>query len=240
MGIFLGIVLLLLLVLLFFVRRAFSNKKRLADFLATEDQRKEILLQEVHHRINNNLQIISSLLILQANAAEDERLYEYLMQSQNRIQSLAVLHELMYDTGSPLEVDLQQYLDKILDFHRDVLATTRNGISIETHIQPLSLPTKLAVPLALIMNELVTNAIKYAFGDSAEGKISIGFAPEANDPYSWIMTVADNGIGMPPDSEKRKDSLGLKLVNLMTRQIKGQLTSENNGGAVFTMKFSLK
>ena len=240
LGIFLGVVLLLALVLLAFARRAFNTKKRLAEFLAAEDHRKEVLLQEVHHRINNNLQIISSLLSLQANAADDERLYEYLTQSQNRIQSLAVLHELMFDTNSPLEIDVKEYLSKILAFHRDVVETTNEGVTLETNIQPVQLPTKLAVPLALVMNELVTNAIKYAFKGRDKGKITVQFLPDGSAPDSWTMTVSDNGNGLPPEDEKRKDSLGLKLVSLMTRQIKGQMSVHSNGGAEFQLKFRLK
>jgi two-component system, sensor histidine kinase PdtaS len=240
LGVFLGIVLLLALVLLVFMKRAFNTKKRLADFLAAEDHRKEILLQEVHHRINNNLQIISSLLFLQANAAQDEKLYEYLTQSQNRIQSLAVLHELMYDSNSPLEINVHEYLNKILDFHRDILQNTQEQVTIETQIVPLELPTKLAVPLALIMNELVTNSIKYAFEGRDAGRILITVEPESEGSAAWIMTVSDNGKGLPPESEKRKDSLGLKLVSLMTRQLKGELDTESNGGATFKLTFLIQ
>jgi two-component system, sensor histidine kinase PdtaS len=239
LGVFLGIFLLLALVLLVFAKRAFNTKKRLADFLAAEDKRKEVLLQEVHHRINNNLQIISSLLELQANAAADPRLNDYLTQSQNRIQSLAVLHELMYDSDSPLMVDVREYLDKILDFHRDVLRSAQEHVTIETQIQPVQLPTKLAVPVALIMNELVTNAIKYAFAGRSEGRIDVTFQPENATFSEWTLTITDNGNGLPPDSERRKDSLGLRLVSLMAKQLKGRLESGSNGGAFFRITFRM-
>ncbi|MES2566541.1 MAG: tetratricopeptide repeat protein [Bacteroidota bacterium] len=222
---------------LFFIKRAYDNKKRLASFLASEDQRKDVLLQEVHHRINNNLQIISSLLTLQANNADNERLTEYLTQSQNRIQSLSALHELLYDTSSPLEINMSEYVEKVLTFHRDILNTMAEKISIETAIDPVYFPTKLAVPLALIINELVTNSIKYAFKNRQNGIIRIQL--EKIVTGDWSMTIADNGNGLPPETGRRNDSLGLKLVNIMTRQIKGKLTMKNENGAFFNIIFNI-
>lgn len=222
---------------LFFVKKAYDNKKRLAIFLASEDQRKDTLLQEVHHRINNNLQIISSLLTLQANSANNEKLTDYLTQSQNRIQSLSALHELLYDTNSPLEIDMKEYIEKVLDFHRDVLKSKGENISIVTDVSSVYFPTKLAVPLALIINELVTNSIKYAFKNRQEGKISV-LLRNSGAESNWILTVSDNGSGLPMEMERRKDSLGLKLVNIMTKQIKGSLTVINENGVFFNIIFS--
>lgn len=223
---------------IFFMKRAYDNKKSLAAFLVSEDQRKDTLLQEVHHRINNNLQIISSLLTLQANNADNEKLKEYLTQSQNRIQSLSALHELLYDTNSPLEINMKEYLEKVLDFHIDVLKSKGEKISIETDIVPVNFPTKLAVPLALIINELVTNSIKYAFKNRPDGQISVQLI-KSDIEGNWQITISDNGNGLPLETERRQDSLGLKLVNIMTKQIKGRLTMKNENGAVFNIIFSL-
>lgn len=222
---------------IFFMKRAYDNKKKLASFLASEDQRKDTLLQEVHHRINNNLQIISSLLTLQANSADNEKLTEYLTQSQNRIQSLSALHELLYDTNSPLEINMKEYLEKVLDFHRDVLKSKGENISIITDITPVNFPTKLAVPLALIINELVTNSIKYAFKNREGGQINVVLRKNEMEA-NWQLSISDNGNGLPSETERRKDSLGLKLVNIMTRQIKGSLTVKNDSGAFFNIIFS--
>ncbi|MDF2451776.1 MAG: hypothetical protein K0S26_1280 [Bacteroidota bacterium] len=222
---------------IFFMKRAYDNKKSLAAFLASEDQRKDILLQEVHHRINNNLQIISSLLTLQANSADNAKLTEYLTQSQNRIQSLSALHELLYDTNSPLEINMKEYIEKVLDFHRDILRTKGENISIVTGIEQINFPTKLAVPLALIINELVTNSIKYAFKDKNTGQIKVELIPEIS--RNWQIIISDNGSGLPDETERRKDSLGLKLVKIMTKQIKGILLMKNENGAVFNIIFSL-
>ena len=223
---------------LFFMKRAYDNKKRLTLILSEEDKRKDVLLQEVHHRINNNLQIISSLLTLQANNADNEKLTEYLVQSQNRIQSLSALHELLYDTNSPLEINMKDYIDKVMDFHRDVSGNLNASVSIITEIIDVKFPTKLAVPLALIVNELVTNSIKYAFKNTESGYIKVNLYKNEIE-NNWTLSVKDNGIGISQESEKRKDSLGLKLVTIMTKQIKGTLVAKNDGGAVFNIIFSV-
>lgn len=237
--VFLLVFIALILLLLFFVKRAYDNKKRVAGFLADEAQRKETLLQEVHHRINNNLQIISSLLTLQANSAEDERLNDYLQQSQNRIQSLSALHELLYQNDSPLEINMKEYIDKVLDFHRDILKTRALNVSISVDITPATFPTKTAVPIALIVNELVTNSIKYAFEDSNGGKINISLQPTEGKKEQWILVVSDNGKGLPAETGMRENSLGLRLVNIMTKQMGALLTKNNLPGASFSLSFSL-
>lgn len=232
------VVIALTLVVLFFVKRAYDNKKKLAALLAAEDQRKDVLLQEVHHRINNNLQIISSLLTLQANTAENEKLTEYLVQSQNRIQSLSAMHELLYDTNSPLEINMKDYLHKVLDFHRDVAGSMPIPVTIEEEVASVFFPTKLAVPVALIINELVTNSMKYAFAEKENGRVKVTLQENSGE-HSWIVTVSDNGKGLPAEGARRRDSLGLKLVNIMTRQIKGTFLSKNEQGAFFSLIFNL-
>ena len=234
---FLILFIVIVLVLLFFAKRAYDNKKKIAEFMASENHRKEVLLQEVHHRINNNLQIISSLLTLQANSAENEKLTEYLKQSQNRIQSLSVLHELLYQNDSPLQINMNNYLNKVLDFHRDVLNSSDVKVDIETRIANVIFPTKLAVPLALIVNELVTNSIKYAFKDIQTGKITISLKAIENEKNAWLLSVSDSGKGLPEDTNFRKDSLGLRLVTIMSKQIKGTLTKYNKEGAIFEVRF---
>lgn len=232
------ILIVLALIALFFVKRAYDNKKKLARLLEAEDQRKDVLLQEVHHRINNNLQIISSLLTLQANHADNEKLSEYLVQSQNRIQSLSALHELLYDTNAPLEINMKEYISKVLDFHRDVASSLPQAIRIEAKVEAVEFPTGLAVPIALVINELVTNAIKYAFAGKEEGMILVRLRKNESE-NGWVVTVEDNGIGFPADTDRKKDSLGLKLVNIMTRQIGGLFEAKNENGAHFSLIFSL-
>lgn len=237
---FLIIFIFLTLVLLFLAKRAYDNKKRVAEFMATESDRKEILLQEVHHRINNNLQIISSLLSLQANNAEDEKLQDYLKQSQNRIQSLSVLHELLYQNDSHLQINMKEYLNKVMDYHRDVLHTLPVKADVVMNVADVSFPTKIAVPLALIVNELVTNSIKYAFQDVETGKINVSLTPAEAENHKWILRVSDSGKGLPVEDKMRKNSLGLRLVSIMTKQINGVLNKSSQQGAIFEIIFGLE
>lgn len=235
---FLFVILGLAIVLVFVLRRSVQNKTRIATFLAEEAQRKETLLQEVHHRINNNLQIISSLLTLQANNVADERLFDYLKQSQTRIQSLSVLHELLYQQDSHLEIDMKDYLNRVLDFHRDVLATKLQNVEMKVNVNSFLFPTKVAVPIALIINELVTNAIKYAFNEKDQGSITISLSPSDNLQGSWVLQIKDSGKGMPANLSAKKESLGLRLVTIMAKQIGAVLTKVNSPGATFTLIFS--
>jgi two-component system, sensor histidine kinase PdtaS len=237
--IFISVFIVLVLGLLFLAKRAYDNKKKVAEFMASENERKEVLIQEVHHRINNNLQIISSLLTLQANSAENEKLNDYLKQSQNRIQSLSSLHELLYQTDSPLKVNMKEYLNKVLDFHRDVLSTLPGKVELIADIADESFGTRLSVPLALIVNELVTNSIKYAFKDSESGSVTVSLQPLEGNKGKWRLRVSDTGKGLPESTESRKNSLGLRLVNIMTKQIQGTLTKTNLPGATFEITFSI-
>lgn len=234
---FFVIIIFISLILLFFVKRAYDNKKKIAEFMSEDSRRKEVLLQEVHHRINNNLQIISSLLILQANSSENEKLAEYLKQSQNRIQSLAVLHELLYQNDSSLEINMKDYLNKVLDFHRDIMKNTHEHIHFEIDISNVIFNTKLALPLAIIVNELVTNSMKYAFPQTSSGKISISLKSTDNSQHAWLLSVTDTGCGIDEATNLKKGSLGLRLVNIMTKQIHGELTRYNNEGAIFEIRF---
>ncbi|MGZ3898811.1 MAG: tetratricopeptide repeat-containing sensor histidine kinase [Bacteroidia bacterium] len=236
---FIIIFLVLFIGILFLGKRAYDNKKKVAEFMSRENERKEVLIQEVHHRINNNLQIISSLLTLQANSAGDDKLREYLKQSQNRIQSLSSLHELLYQTDSPLEVNMMEYLNRVLDFHRDVLKTLPCKVELITDIANTNFGTRISVPLALIVNELVTNSIKYAFSDGSDGKINVSLVMKDNNPVKWVLHVSDTGKGLPEDTGYRKDSLGLRLVNIMTKQIHGILVKSNSQGATFEITFNL-
>lgn len=236
---FFGVFIALALVGLFFAWRAYSNKKKVAEFMASENHRKEVLLQEVNHRINNNLQIISSLLSLQANSADDQRLSEYLQQSQNRIQSLASLHELLFMNDASLKINMKEYLGKVLEYHKSILDTLEGKVDLHMNVDNDQFPPQIAVPVALIVNELVTNSLKYAFKGGKDGHLDVSLKRPENNSEKWTLRVSDSGNGLPSNDNFRKDSLGLRLVNLMTKQMKGVLTQSNSPGATFEIAFKL-
>lgn len=234
---FLLVLIALILIILFFMKRAYDRKEHIAQIMAEESRRKETLLQEVHHRINNNLQVISSLLTLQANSVEDQRLHDYLLQSQNRIQSLSTLHELLYQNDSPLQINMEEYVNKVLDFHRDVLNSKKPGVKIEANISSVYFASKLAVPVALVVNELATNSIKYAFNAVESGLINISLSPDNEKNGNWILKFSDSGSGLPSETATRKESLGLRLVNMMAKQMGALITKTNSPGATFILTF---
>jgi two-component sensor histidine kinase/Tfp pilus assembly protein PilF len=235
--IFLFVIIGLILFILFMLKRAYDNKKKLADFLAAESDHKEMLLQEVHHRVNNNFQIISSLLTLQGSGAENEKLSGLLEQSQGRIQSLSALHELLYQKDSLLDVNMREYLQKVLDYHNDLLSTKHFKVTIETDITPVVFSTKLAVPVALIVNELVTNSMKYAFADNEKGMINVTMREETPGNGQWILTVSDNGSGVKTTGNSTRESMGLRLVNMMAKQIKAKMSMESSPGLSYRFIF---
>jgi two-component sensor histidine kinase len=236
---FLIIFIVLVLVLLFFAKRAYDNKKRIAEFMGSESERKEVLLQEVQHRINNNLQIISGLLTLQADNAGDAKLSEYLRQSRGRIESLSVVHELLYKSDASLTIKMDQYINQVLDFHRSIALAGTSKVTIETTVTDTGFASKYAVPIALIVNEAVTNSLKYAFDANTDGKIFISLLPVKNEAGKWRLYISDTGKGLPEENNFRKDSLGIRLVSIMSKQIGGILTKSNSPGATFEVVFTM-
>lgn len=220
----------------YFARRSFNNRKQLAEVLANENEHKEALLQEVHHRVNNSLQMISSLLSIQADTADSDEIREYLIKSENRIQAMSVMHQLLHLGNSKLEVNMSDYFSEVIQFYRQMLEA-KPGIVLEAKIPSLFFHTKQAMPLALILNELITNSLKYAF-PSDTGKIEVSLEQQQNQ--TWLFRVKDNGIGFNADALKRDSSIGLSLVHLMTKQIDGKLKMDSSNGMLVEIEFEAR
>ena len=234
MIIFIIVFIILMLVLLFFAKRAYDNKKKYSEVLSKENEHKELLLREVHHRVNNSLQMISSLLSIQADTTENEEIKEYLLKSENRIHAMSTMHHLLHMGSSKLEVNINAYLGEIVNFYSKVLES-KPGIKLNVNIPSINFHTKTALPLALLMNELLTNSIKYAFPNN-EGIITISLAKTEND--QWIFKLSDNGIGYNVGDDGGKGtSLGLSLVRLMSRQIGGKTDINHQNGTSFELTF---
>jgi two-component sensor histidine kinase/tetratricopeptide (TPR) repeat protein len=226
------------LILLFFAKRAFDNKKKYSEILSQENEHKEILLQEVHHRVNNSLQMISSLLSIQADNTTNDEVREYLLKSENRVHAMSAMHELLFESNTKLEVDIRAYLLKVINFYANVLESKPN-IKLETQIPEVTFHSKIALPLALIANELVTNAIKYGFPNNITGLIFISLSQNEGNKDVWKLKISDNGIGLPnAKNPEKENSLGLRLVNIMTRQIGGTLNITNQNGTCFEITFN--
>lgn len=214
-----------------------TEQKRVAAEIIASLEEKDVLLKEIHHRVKNNLQVISSLLQLQSGYIKDRKTLETFRESQNRIRSMAMIHEKLYQTESLARIDFEEYATSLTSMLIRSYATT-SGIRLQTNIEKVDLNLDTAVPIGLITNELLSNAMKYAFPDGREGIVTVALKQRGEGSYE--LTISDNGIGLPEDLQVEKaKSLGLRLVRILTGQIGGTLEfTSSGGGTIFTVNFS--
>jgi PAS domain S-box-containing protein len=209
-----------------------QREERLRESL----QEKEILLREVHHRVKNNLQIVSSLLSLQSNKVLDQWALDLFMESRNRIAAMALVHEELYSSSDFSRVSLKKYLEKIVPRLANP-ASKENGPACMLQLEEVELSIEKAVPFGLIINELVTNAVKHGFRECQKGELRVG--AHLNGSILTVI-VADNGPGLPPDFDLgSSETLGMQLVLGLARQIRGTFQAQNACGAAFTLAFPL-
>lgn len=198
---------------------------------------KEVLLKEIHHRVKNNLQIISSLLNLQLNVISNKETRELVRESQNRVRSMALIHEKLYQSENVGQINLEEYLRSLT---RDLFRSySVGGVTLKLEVDEIRLDVDTAVPCGLIVNELVSNALKYAFPSGREGQISLKVAMVSHQQVA--LTVSDNGVGLPNDMNLRTSStLGFQLVHMLVKQLRGTLDIVRNGGTTFMITFPMK
>ena len=216
--------------------RDISERKKYVDALDQSLKDKEMLLSEIHHRVKNNLSIVSSLIELQKDT-RDEITEADLKEIQDRIKSIALVHEKLYQAETLADVDLSEYIEDLLDMIQTSLGSKQKNVEIVSDLDSIQIDNKKAVPIGLIVNELVNNCYKYAFLDKEAGKIDITLKKNGQGA---VLKVGDNGAGLPANfEEKSKKSLGMTLVRAFTRQIKGSLDFGSDQGATFTIRFEL-
>jgi PAS domain S-box-containing protein len=190
---------------------------------------KEVLLQEIHHRVKNNLQIISSLLNLQSTEIEDLEARQKFRESQDRVKAMALIHERLYQSGDLAKIDFSGYVRSLTGHLLRSYQVNANSIRLSLKVDPVPMNLDVAIPCGLMINELVSNAFKYAFPTPAGGEILVRFSEENGGKLGLV--VSDNGIGFPEDKNpEESDSLGLKLVRTLTEQLGGQLQYRNQNG----------
>ena len=195
---------------------------------------KEVLLREIHHRVKNNLQIISSLLNMQASNIDNELAAAQLRDSERRVLSMALIHEHLYGNEKMSSIDFADYVSKLVP----MVVGSYGGedkISYRLEVEQTVLTIEQAIPCSLILNELVTNALKYAYTGTARGEISVMLHSDAR---FVTLRVSDKGVGLPAgfDPVKTK-TLGLQIIGILTKQLFGTLVVEGVGGAAFTIRF---
>ncbi|MBD2516956.1 PAS domain S-box protein [Nostoc sp. FACHB-973] len=198
---------------------------------------KEVLLKEVHHRVKNNLQIVSSLLQLQSHTLTDPEVIKVLRESQNRIESISLIHKNLYTSANIGQIDVGDYIHNLAASLLISYQIFPGRISLETDIDSVSLNVDQAIACGLVINELISNSLKHAFPNQQAGIIRIALR---NLDNSIEMTIQDNGIGLPDNLDWRNTaSLGLSLVyDLVTEQLEGDITLERNHGTVFKIQFT--
>lgn len=192
---------------------------------------KEVLLREIHHRVKNNLQIISSLLNLQNKAVSDTFSSKALIESQNRVRSMALIHEKLYQSASLDLIDFGDYAKSICNYLYKTYVVDSGKIKLQLEADNIRIDVETAMPMGLILTELFSNALKYAFAGKETGNVNISLRFDGD----WlVMIVADDGIGMPTGFDiKKTDSLGLQLVESLIEQVQGQLEFDSKNGTRF-------
>ena len=219
------------------LRHEIIERKRVEEELKTSLQEKEVLFKEIHHRVKNNMQIISSLLDLQADTIQDELVRGLFRESQQRIRSMALVHEQLYQSSDLARIDFAEYIERLTNHIFRSYRTRIGNITVRLNIAPLFLGVETAIPCGLIINELVSNAFKHAFPNDRAGEIWIELQVQAGQDLT--LSVRDNGIGLPPDLDLRQTrSLGLTLVTTLVKQLKGQLETNQQNGTTFAVTFS--
>jgi PAS domain S-box-containing protein len=211
-----------------------TERKKADEQLRSSLREKEALLREIHHRVKNNLQVISSLLHMQAARSSEEKIKSVLEESEHRIRSMALIHEALYRTYSFSALDFGAHLREL------VAALTRSygrpGVNTTTEVEGVELPIDAAVPCGLIANELITNALKHAFPSQKNGTITVGL--NRRSPELVELSVRDDGIGFPSDLDYREmTTMGMNIIESLVQQIDGVMTLDTSKGTTFVVAF---
>lgn len=216
-----------------------TDRKWAAEQIKAALREKEVLLKEIHHRVKNNMQVICSLLNLQSGLSEDPHILEILQQCQNRVTSMALVHEQLYQSENLALIDFAKYIQNLVDNLFSSYDVSSEVIDLKININNIHLNLDAAIPCSLIINELISNSLKYAFIPGTKGEICIRFEPGNNNHL--LLSISDNGIGFPQylDFQNTK-TMGLQLVNALTAQLSGIIELNRTMGTEFQIKFPNK
>ncbi len=213
-----------------------TERKQAEEKIKASLREKEVLLREIHHRVKNNLQVISSLLYLQSKSIDDKKIFGIFKDSQNRIRSMAFIHERLYQSDDVGKIEFSRYISDLMNHLFHSHGINQNVIKPVINVEGVFLGIDTAIPCSLIINELISNSLKHAFPAGKKGEIHV--ALRFNEDNTLTLIVRDNGIGFPKDLDFRNtQTLGLKLVNTLVNQLDGRMELRSNGGTEFMVTF---
>ena len=218
---------------------AFRQKRKSNILLEEKNEQKEYLIKEIHHRVKNNLQIISSLLNLQSNIIDNEKAVGAVLDGRNRVQSMSLIHQKLYTGDNLAEVNMNEYLNELAEHMLHSFGKTNGSVIIQNNVAAPSLDVDSAIPLGLIINELLTNSLKYAFPNGQEGSIDVDLFYN-KDEY-LTLKVSDNGIGVnkEPSDDSNSTKFGSNMIHIFCKKLKGEITerkSKNGFETIIVMK----
>jgi len=226
-------VLLLLLVALFY--KALQNKFKINRLLRKQNEEKEFLLKEIHHRVKNNLEIVSSLLSLQTAQIEDQNILNAMEESQHRVQSMSMIHQKLYMGQNLAAVEMKDYFNNLSEYIVDAFGVDEQ-VTVDVAMDKFELDVDMAIPIGLIVNELLTNSLKYAFPDKQKGTIRLSLMEKGN---ILQLDVVDDGIGMNGTDEVQGTGFGSQLIQLLTKQLDGKMVLNTKQGTSVSIQFQL-
>jgi PAS domain S-box-containing protein len=216
--------------------RDVTERKRAEDKIHELLREKELLLKEVHHRIKNNMMTIAGLLLLQMEAQDDESVKRALQDAESRVQSMMVLYDRLYRSENFKEISIREYFPPLLQ-HIISVFPRKNPIQLETRLDDVVLAPKILTPLGIILNELATNAMKYAFPDNFPGTISVSATLEQG---ALVVVFADNGVGLPASiTLENSTGFGVQLVKMLAEQLDGTISLERTSGTKYSIRFPI-
>jgi two-component sensor histidine kinase len=240
-GIFMSVVILLLLVLAFFIYRGLQRQRVINELLerqknevTVKNAEKQAMLKEIHHRVKNNLQIVSSLLRFQSREVEDPKIVQMFEDAQNRIISMAMIHEKMYRSEDLKNINIQEHFTSLIE---DLVEgySVGNIIGLDVRVDKVDFGIKTLVPLGLVVNEIVNNSLKHAFNEGESGMINLHLRQVEGQKFE--MTIGDNGAGFIKQETQR--GLGTELIEIFVAQLDGSVEKFDNGGTQYVINFEV-
>lgn len=214
----------------------YSRQRKKSGIIEKQSADLEVLMKEIHHRVKNNLQIVSSLLDLQSHSITDVQAHEAVKEGKNRVQSMALIHQNLYREGNIKGIKVKEYVSNLLQTLCDSYNITNDKVKINADIDDLNLDVDTMIPLGLVLNELVSNAFKYAFKERQNGELTIVLNEEHNELH---LSVSDNGKGFPRGMDvSNNKSFGLKMIRAFAQKLKAKLDIYNRNGAVVEMRIT--